>query len=114
MDTVAPPLPPDIWDPLPAAAQALILALQAQVVALQAEVAALHAERRELHARLGQDSTNSSRPPSADPPRVPHKRRPAPTGRRRGAQPGHPGRFRSLLPMKQVDEVVVVVPERCR
>jgi hypothetical protein len=34
VDALAPPLPPDIWDPLPAAAQALILALQAQVVAL--------------------------------------------------------------------------------
>jgi transposase len=37
------------------------------------------------------------------------------TGRRLGGQPGHPGRFRSLLPVKQVDEdeVVVVVPQHC-
>ena len=68
MDAVAPPLPPAIWDALLAEGRALILALQAQVVALQTEVAALHAYRRELQARLGQDSSNSSRPPSADPP----------------------------------------------
>ena len=116
MDTVAPPLPPDIWDALPAAAQARIMALQAQVVALQAEVAALQAQCRELHARLGQDSSNSSRPPSSDPPQAAKKRtRRAPaSGRKRGGQPGHPGRFRSLLPLERVDEVVVVVPEYCR
>ena len=65
MDAVAPPLPPTIWAARPSAGSALILALQAQVVALQTEVAALHAHRRELQARLGQDSSNSSRPPSA-------------------------------------------------
>ena len=115
MDAVAPPLPPAIWDALPAEGRALILALQAQVVALQTEVAALHAHRRELQARLGQDSSNSARPPSADPPHAPRKRKRqvSPTGRRRGGQPGHPGRFRSLLPVEQVDEVVVVVPEHC-
>jgi transposase len=116
MDAVALPLPPDSWDALPAAGRALILALQAQVVALQTEVAALHAQRRELQARLGQDSSNSSRPPSAAPPHAWRKRTPqvSLSGRRRGGQPGHPGRFRSLLPVEQVDEVVVVVPEHCR
>ena len=114
VDAVAPPLPPATWDALPAAAQALILVLQAQVVALQTEVAALHAQRRELQARLGQDSFNSSRPPSADPPHARRKPQVLPSGRRRGGQPGHPGRFRSLLPVEQVDEVVVVVPEHCR
>jgi transposase len=114
MDAVAPPLPPAIWDALPAEGRALILALRAQVVALQTEVAALQEQRREWEARLGQDSSNSSRPPSSDPPYAPRKPHVSPTGRRRGGHPGHPGRFRSLLPVEQVDEVVVVVPERCR
>ena len=114
MEDVARSLLPAAWDALPAEAQALILALQAQVVALQTEVAALHAQRRELQARLGQDSSNSSRPPSSDPPHAPRKRQASPTGRTRGGQPGHPGRFRALLPVEQVDDLVVVVPERCR
>jgi transposase len=37
-----------------------------------------------------------------------------PSGRKRGGQPGHRGAFRRLLPVEEVDEVVVVVPERCR
>ena len=109
-------LPPDTWEVLPAEAQALILALQAQVVALRAELAALQAQRQELHAQLSQDSSNSSRPPSSDPPQavVKRTRRARPSGRKRGGQPGHPGHFRALLPSDQVDEVVVVVPEHCR
>src|SRR5262249_55787212 len=31
-----------------------------------------------------------------------------------GGQPGHRGVHRALLPVEQVDEVVAVVPERCR
>src|SRR5439155_24359275 len=36
------------------------------------------------------------------------------SGRKRGGQPGHRGAFRRLLPVEQVDEVIVVVPEACR
>jgi len=116
MEAVAVLLPPDTWNVLPAEAQALILTLQAQVIALQAEVAALHTQRRELHARLGQDSSNSSRPPSSDPPQAAAKRtrQVSPTGRTRGGQPGHHGSFRALLPAEQVDDIVVVVPDHCR
>jgi hypothetical protein len=57
MKLADPPLPPDIWDATPAAAQALIVALQAHI--------------RELEARLGQTSANSSRPPSSDAPQTP-------------------------------------------
>src|SRR5207248_2521163 len=61
-----------------------------------------------------QNSSNSSRPPSWDPPQVLPKRAATPTGRKRGGQPGHRGAFRALLPVEQVDEIVAVVPERCR
>src|SRR3954464_12716688 len=94
------PLPPAIWTATPCAAQALIVALQERV--------------RELEARLGQTSANSSRPPSSDPPQAPPRPKAPPSGRRRGGQPGHRGTFRALLPVEQVDEVVVVVPEDCR
>jgi transposase len=88
--------------------------LRTENAALQAESVVLHERVRELEARLGQDSSNSSRPPSSDPPHVYPKRRAAPSGRKRGGQPGHRGVYRVLVPVEQVDEIVVVVPERCR
>jgi transposase len=100
MDLTALPLPPEIWAATPDAAQALIVTLQARI--------------RELEARLGQNSATSSRPPSSDPPqRRAHPKAP-PSGRKHGGQPGHRGACRRLLPVEQVDEVVPVVPERCR
>ncbi len=100
MKLADPPLPPDIWAATPGAAQALIVALQARI--------------HELEGQLGQNSSNSSRPPSTDPPQAPPRPKAPPTGRKRGGQPGHRGTCRALLPVEQVDEVVVVVPEVCR
>jgi transposase len=87
---------------------------RAENATLQAESAVLHERVRELEARLGQTSSNSSRPTSSDPPRAPAKRRPRPSARKRGGQPGHRGACRALLPVDQVDEVVGVAPEICR
>ena len=89
-------------------------ALRTENAVLRAESAVLHERVRKLEARLGQTSANSSRPPSSDPPQVPPKRRPLPSGRKRGGQPGHHGGFRMLLPGEQVDEIVAVVPEHFR
>ncbi|HEX2092423.1 MAG TPA: IS66 family transposase, partial [Longimicrobiaceae bacterium] len=57
---------------------------------------------------------NSSRPPSSDPPQGPVRPKAPPSDRKRGGQPGHRGAYRALLPVEQVDEIVPVVPERCR
>src|SRR5919199_4554512 len=89
-------------------------ALCAENAALRVANAVLQDRIRELEARLGQNSSNSSRPPSTDPPQAPPRPKAPPTGRRRGGQPGHRGTCRALLPVEQVDEVVVVVPEVCR
>jgi transposase len=89
-------------------------ALSAENTALRVENAALHERIRELEARLGQNSSNSSRPPSSDPPQASPPPKPRPSGRTRGGQPGHRGAFRALLPAEQADEIVAVVPERCR
>jgi transposase len=95
-------------------ARALVRLLWEELGAVRAELAGLQARVQELEARLGQNSSNSSRPPSADPPEAP-KRPPAPpTGRRPGAQPGHPAHQRTLVPPDQVDEVVVHWPRTCR
>src|SRR5918912_2067003 len=89
-------------------------ALRAANAALKAESAVLHERVRELEARLGQTSANSSRPPSSDPPQAATRPKTPPSGRKRGGQPGHRGAYRGLLPVEQVDELVAVVPERCR
>src|SRR5438105_424256 len=78
--SVPPPISADLWDTIPAAAQAAVLdlfaALQATIAGLEARVAVLEAQQRK-------DSTNSSKPPSTDRP---------PTLRRR------PDRHRSGTP----------------
>src|SRR5262245_57965137 len=76
------PLPPEIWAATPSAAQALIVTLQERI--------------RDLEARLGQNSSNSSRPPSTDPPQAPPRPKAPPSGRKRGGQPGHRGAYRLL------------------
>lgn len=118
------PLPPEIWAQTPVAAQSLILAQQAELVALRAllatvqeqfeqQLAALQARVQELEARLAQNSTNSSRPPSSDPPQAPARRGSGPTGRRPGGQPGHEAHRRPLLPVEEVDHVVDYWPSCC-
>jgi transposase len=95
------------------ALQSEALALRTENGCLRDENTALKEENRELKARLGQDSHNSSKPPSGDPPWKPPRSGNVPTGRKRGAQPGHPGHHRELLPLDQVDKVVTRDPEAC-
>jgi transposase len=68
----------------------------------------------DLEQRLNRTSRNSSLPPSADPPSAPPRPRQAASGRRPGAQPGHPGRGRRLAPIESVDELIDHWPRRCR
>src|SRR5262245_58380514 len=90
-------LPPDVFDALPPAVQTYIRHLEARLA--------------DLEARLGHDSSNSSKPPSCDPPHA----RPAPprtpSGRRKGGQPGHAKRSRPDLP---TDTVVDLRADACR
>ncbi len=97
-----------------AEALVLIQALWAENAHLQALNTQLDARVQALEARLGQNSTNSSRPPSADPPQTPPPPPRQPTGRRRGAQPGHPAHQRALLPPEQVDHVLDHFPPVCQ
>ena len=72
---------------LPAEVEELIASLRRQIAALQAEVA-------DLRRQLGQDSSNSSKPPSSDglkkKPRIPGSLR-GRSGKASGGQKGHKG-----------------------
>ena len=66
---------------------------------------------RELEARVGQNSSNSSRPPSSDFPGAPPATTNKPTGRGRGGQPGHKKHERTLLPPERVNETTECKPK---
>jgi transposase len=89
------------------------VAFSAQVAQLQNEIRSLKIKVAELQARLDQNSSNSHKPPSSNPPwmTLPPKR---PTGKKRGGQPGHRGHFRKRLPPRRIDHYVHHVPSHCR
>jgi transposase len=91
----------------------LLVALSARLVAQDARLAALSERVEELERRLKRDSSNSSLPPSHDPPWLGKRGRSRGTDRKQGAQPGHTGHGRSLFPIERVSEVVDHWPQRC-
>src|SRR5262245_40748205 len=106
-----PPIPVECWHRIPPAAQAAILALVQQY---EQRLQALQQQVDNLRQRLNQNSTNSSRPSSSDPPHV--KRRPPKksSGRKRGGQPGHARQQRPLVFPEQVQQTIPVKPSACR
>lgn len=94
-------MPQATWDVIPPEAQAVLAVV----------IASFEVQIADLKASLERDSSNSSRPPSSDPPH----RRPAPprkpSGRGRGGQPGHRRNDRIRL---EPDEVVDARPDHCR
>jgi transposase len=92
---------------------ALRTQLQADHLVLQQQIATLQTRVAELEAQLNRHSGNSSRPPSSDPPSAPPRPPKPASSRKRGAQPGHPGQHRDLLPPDQVTDLVVHLPTIC-
>jgi transposase len=88
-------------------------ALKYRVTELEGLVTQLLARVQELELQLKQNSQNSSRPPSSDPPSVQRPVKKS-TGRKRGGQPGHEGHTRELLPPDKVDYIVPVKPPKCK
>ena len=91
---------------------ALLLRMEEQIETLTAKVGAQDERIAKLERQLGRSSRNSSQPPSADPPSAPPRSK-SPTGRKQGAQPGHEGKGRPLLPAWAVGEVVDHWPVSC-
>src|SRR5262245_11699037 len=98
--SLQPPIPESLWDTVPPEAQTAILAV---IVSLEKRIS-------DLEVQLRQNSTNSSKPPSTDPPDVKLKRQPpsSPSGRKRGGQPGHQRHSRALVRPEQVRETFEV------
>ena len=86
--------------------QKLMLEMARVLVRMQAAIDALKAQVR-------QDSRNSHRPPSTDPPDAKGKPGAKRKGRKPGGQPGHEGRSRPLIPSEDVDESFDVHPPCC-
>src|SRR3954470_22306835 len=86
-------------------------------VELLQRIAQLEQTVRDLEARLGQNASNSSLPPSANPPAAPKPVVKKRTGKHTGGQPGHPGLSRLRLPPQRVAHTIPLLPshcERCR
>jgi len=112
-----------VWTSLPPGVQAYIAYLEesfaearAQIAILRSEIDELRQENAELRATLNRHSGNSHQPPSSDSPSTPKRQnqKKEPRERRQhGAQPGHKGVSRELLPLEEVDEVIDLYPGQC-
>jgi len=93
---------------------AVLLRMDEQIQRLEKRVAQQEQRIAQLERQVKRSSRNSSQPPSGDPPGSAPRRGKDPSGRAQGAQPGHGGQGRELLPTSAVDEVIVHRPTRCR
>lgn len=86
-----------------------------RIAKLEREVADLKAQVQKAHVRQrpAANSSNSSLPPSANPPDAPKRTPKKPTGRKPGAQPGHPPYPRQRLPAERLTKVIPFIPETC-
>ena len=88
--------------------------LLAEIAELRKVIEKQGAEIERLKARKPKTSRTSSKPPSTDAPWAKPKSKRKPTGRKRGAQPGHKGRGRDLAEPEDVDETRMVKPSQCK
>ncbi len=91
----------------------VLVGLSAQNERLAGQVERLTSRVEKLERQLAKDSRNSSQPPSDDRPGASLRRGKDPSGRAQGAQAGHEGKGRDLLPTSVCDEVIVHWPTRC-
>src|SRR6516164_142521 len=107
--SLQPPIPAELWDQIPPAAQAAILTLVQQY---ERRLQALQKQIDELQQRLNQNSTNSSKPPSSDPPALKRSPPKPPSRNKAGGQHGHAKVQRALV--DHPDTVHDCKPTACR
>ena len=99
-------VPREDWEASPESVRRLVVALLERIEKLEQELA-------DLKAQLGITSRNSSLQPSSGP-QPPKTRAERPRDeRKRGALPGHVGKFREMLAPEEVDRIVECRPDRC-
>src|SRR6516225_12225124 len=85
--SASPPIPDELWQQIPPAAQAAIRAL----------IQRYEQRLADLEARLNQNSTNSSKPPSSDRPALKRAPPKPPSRKKAGGQYGHAKTQRALV-----------------
>jgi transposase len=100
-----------------AALRAENAAKDGRIATLEQQVSNLTKQVAELSEQLGKNSRNSHLPPSSDTPDERRQRRnkekKAKQRRKRGAQAGHRGTHRELLPPEKVSKFVDLFPKEC-
>jgi transposase len=84
------------------------------IARLQERLATLEQRVRTLEEQLGKNASNSSLPPSANPPQPPKPVVKQPSGKKPGAQPGHPPTLQQRLPPERLHQIIPFVPAACR
>lgn len=94
---------------------AIIEKIQRQLREVRQRLRQANQQLRQQCERNGRNSSNSSMPPSSNPPDAhPPKTRKEPSGRNRGAQPGHPPTNPGLfLPEDLSEPPIACVPQTC-
>ena len=88
--------------------------LSTQIESLNQRLLAKEEALELLLEKLKLNSRNSSKPPSSDGPGGPNRAARRASARKRGAQKGHPGAYREMLPQAAVDAVhECPPPDRC-
>ena len=93
-----------------------VTVIKCQDLICQLQVSHLQVMQRlsELEERLKLNSRNSSKPPSSDGPGTPPRASRPNSGKRLGAQPGHKGSFRAMVPTEQTQtQVLCPAPDEC-
>ncbi|MCA1617081.1 MAG: IS66 family transposase [Acidobacteria bacterium] len=113
-------IPDEDWKSTPQSVKNLVVFLHQSftnvVQRLQAtedRVKRLEEENQYLREQLARNSNNSSLPPSTDQPGVERNKK-SPSQNKRGAQVGHKGHKRALIPPHQCQKVVDHFPKNCR
>ena len=91
----------------------VLSAMDRRIQQLESHVARQDERIAKLERQLNRSSKNSSQPPSADGPSAPPRPSKDASPRSQGAQPGHEGKGRPLLPAWALDEVIDHWPKRC-